>query len=139
MGLFALSAYRGHYSTPNSRRLLPGGLIGIACGAMAFGVLDEKWLRVLVGAMAVAFVVQWLLGLKTMETRRTVGGVFWGAVGGFTGTFARGRPPGVDLPAAARASAIAFRWHHGRRIRDVHLAVEDRCSVGAGCVLRGAG
>lgn len=97
MDLFALSAFRGQYSTPDLRRLLPGGVIGIAAGAMAFGVLDEKWLRVLVGAVAVAFVVQWVLGLKALDTRTTVGGVFWGAVGGFTSTLAHAGGPPVSI------------------------------------------
>ena len=65
MDLFAVSAYRGQYSASNLRRLLPGGLVGIAGGALAFGVLDERWLRVVVGAIAVTFALRWILGRET--------------------------------------------------------------------------
>ena len=39
MDLFAVSAYWGEYSAPNLRRLLPGGLVGIACATLAFGAV----------------------------------------------------------------------------------------------------
>ena len=45
MDLFAVAAYRGQYSAPNLKRLLPASLVGIACGALAFGALEERWLR----------------------------------------------------------------------------------------------
>lgn len=99
MDLFAVSAYRGQYSAPNLRRLLPGGLVGIAGGALAFGVLDERWLRVFVGAIALGFVMQWVLGPKALKAKKpgAVGGVFWGAVGGFTSTLAHAGGPPVSV------------------------------------------
>lgn len=69
MDLFALAAYRGQYSAPNLRRLLPAALVGIGGGALAFGTLDDRWLRALVGAIAVAFAVQWLLGATSRPGR----------------------------------------------------------------------
>ena len=99
MDLFAVSAYRGQYSVPNLRRLLPGGLVGIAGGTLAFGVLDERWLRVFVGAIAVAFVMQWVLGRNALKAKKpgAVGGVFWGAVGGLTSTLAHAGGPPVSV------------------------------------------
>ena len=99
MDLFALSAYRGQYSGANLRSLLPGGLIGIACGTVAFGSLDERWLRVLVGIIAVGFALQWVFGVRTLgaKTPDTSRGVFWGAVGGFTSTLAHAGGPPVSV------------------------------------------
>lgn len=100
MDLFAVSAYRGQHSASNLRRLLPGGAVGIAGGALAFGALDERWLRVLVGGVAIAFVLQWTLGLGRATVAREPGwvrGVFWGAVGGFTSTLAHAGGPPVSV------------------------------------------
>jgi uncharacterized membrane protein YfcA len=101
MDLFALGAYRGQYSVPNLKRLMPAGLVGIAAGGLAFGALDERWLRVVVGAIAVAFAMQWVLGVFRLKGREpearkpgAVSGAFWGAAGGFTSTLAHaGGPP----------------------------------------------
>ena len=49
MDLFAIRVYRGQYSAPNLRILMPAGVVGVAAGALAFGVLEERWLRVIVG------------------------------------------------------------------------------------------
>lgn len=104
MDLFALRAYRGQYSGPNLRRLLPGGLVGIGAGALAFGALDERWLRVMVGAIAMWFAMQWVVGLfrpkgELAEGKEPGGlsGVFWGAVGGFTSTLAHAGGPPVSV------------------------------------------
>jgi uncharacterized membrane protein YfcA len=101
MDLFALAAYRGQYSAVNLRRLLPPALVGIAAGALAFGTLDERWLRVTVGAIAVAFAMPWLVGVARRRGAAPAaqpagiwGGAFWGTAAGFTSTLAHaGGPP----------------------------------------------
>jgi uncharacterized membrane protein YfcA len=101
MDLFALAAYRGQYSAVNLRRLLPPALVGIGMGGLAFGTLDERWLRIIVGAIAVAFALPWLVGVARRRGRapaaRPAGawsGAFWGAAAGLTSTLAHaGGPP----------------------------------------------
>jgi hypothetical protein len=102
MDLFALAAFRGQYSVPHLRPLLPGALLGIAAGTLAFGTLDERWLRLAVGAIAVAFALDWVVGAlrrrapdRSEGTRPSArGGALWGAVAGFTSTLAHaGGPP----------------------------------------------
>jgi uncharacterized membrane protein YfcA len=101
MDLFAVAAYRGHYSRPNLRRLLPGALVGIGAGALAFGALDERWLRFIVGLLAVTFAMQWIAGVARHRGRAPAAqgpgawsGAFWGAATGFTSTLAHaGGPP----------------------------------------------
>lgn len=101
MDLFAIRVYRGQYSAPNLRILMPAGVVGVVAGALAFGALDERWLRVIVGAIAVAFALHWVLGLALLRGRDpeakshgVLSGAFWGVVGGFTSTLAHaGAPP----------------------------------------------
>jgi hypothetical protein len=69
MDLFAVAAYRGKYSGVNLRRLIPSAIVGIGLGALAFGALDERWLRVIVGLIAITFSVQWLVGLARHRGR----------------------------------------------------------------------
>jgi uncharacterized membrane protein YfcA len=101
MDLFAVAAYRGRYSGINLGRLMPAAIVGIGAGALAFGALDERWLRVIVGVIAVTFALQWIIGMarhrgRTPEAREpgVLGGVVWGALTGFTSTLAHaGGPP----------------------------------------------
>jgi hypothetical protein len=101
MDLFAVAAYRGKYSGVNLRRLMPAAIVGIGAGALAFGALDERWLRVIVGVIAVTFALQWLVGLARHRGRQPEprspgvgGGIVWGVATGFTSTLAHaGGPP----------------------------------------------
>jgi uncharacterized membrane protein YfcA len=116
MDLFALTAYRGQYSGENVRRLLPAALVGIGFGALVFGVLDERWLRVIVGAIAVAFALPWLVGVARRRGQAPAArrpgpwsGAFWGAVGGFTSTLAHaGGPPVAVYLLPQRLSPTLF-------------------------------
>jgi uncharacterized membrane protein YfcA len=99
MDLFGAYAYRRQWSVVHLRALLPGALVGIALGALAFGSLSASAVRLLLGAIAIAFTLnQWLsLTAWFVSTRATPGplaGAFWGAVSGFTSTLAHaGGPP----------------------------------------------
>ena len=60
MDLFGLHAYRGKGSWPHLKVLLPGALIGITLGALAFGALPVNAIRLLLGVVAVTFALnQW--------------------------------------------------------------------------------
>lgn len=104
MDLFAVAAYRGQYSAVNLRRLLPAALVGIGAGGLAFGTLDDRWLRLVVGVIAVAFVAQWALALlrhrgRAAAARRpgALSAAFWGSVAGFTSTLAHAGGPPVSV------------------------------------------
>lgn len=99
MDVFGVYAYRGRWSREHLRALLPGAFIGIAIGALAFGALPVRAIRLLLGAIAIAFALnQWLsLTARFVATHAKPGrvaGAFWGAVSGFTSTLAHaGGPP----------------------------------------------
>jgi len=116
MDLFALHAYRGQYSAVNLRRLLPAALVGIAGGGLAFGTLDDRWLRVIVGTIAVLFALQWILGVARHRGQAPEptypgpwSGALWGGVAGFTSTMAHaGGPPVAIYLLPQRLSPTLF-------------------------------
>ena len=103
MDLFSVYAYRRTWSREHLKVMLPGALVGIALGALAFGLLPVNAIRLLLGAIAVTFALnQWLRLTERIAARMTahrsrpgpVAGAFWGGVSGFTSTLAHaGGPP----------------------------------------------
>jgi uncharacterized membrane protein YfcA len=103
MDLFGVHAYRGRWSTAHLKVMLPGALIGIGLGALAFGSLPVNAIRLLLGIIAVTFAVNQELGLTAKLAARLdraharpgpLAGAFWGGVSGFTSTLAHaGGPP----------------------------------------------
>jgi uncharacterized membrane protein YfcA len=57
MDLIGTWAYRRTWDRRSLVHLLPGALAGSALGALTFGLLDDKWIRLLVGGLTVVFVV----------------------------------------------------------------------------------
>lgn len=97
MDITGLWAYRGRYSRENLKLILAGGVIGIAIGALTFRYLSDAWIRVILGAMSIAFVAQRYLARASSGTaapRSTAKGFFWSAASGVTSTIAHaGGPP----------------------------------------------
>jgi len=103
MDLFGVHAYRGRWSTKHLSALVPGALIGIVLGGLAFGALPVDVIRLVVGLIAIVFslnqafgITQWIAS-KLAAARSAPGrvaGTFWGALSGFTSTLAHaGGPP----------------------------------------------
>ena len=65
MDLFGIHAWRGRWSVHHLRILLPGGLIGIALGGLAFGMLSVNMIRLVVGLLAIATV-----GFRTLAIEK---------------------------------------------------------------------
>jgi hypothetical protein len=99
MDLFGAHAYRGRWSRTHLRVLLPGAIVGIGLGALAFGALSVNAVRLLLGLIAVTFALNKWFGLAERFATRVaapgrVAGVFWGGAAGFTSTLAHaGGPP----------------------------------------------
>ena len=103
MDLFGVHAYRGKWSRAHLSVLLPGALVGIAIGALAFGALPVNAIRLLLGVIAVTFALnKWFRLTERLAARLERGGgpsgkaagLFWGATSGFTSTLAHaGGPP----------------------------------------------
>jgi uncharacterized protein len=100
MDLFGLWIYRAYWSRSQIKVLLPGSLLGIGVGVLAFGHLNDNAVRLLIGLIAILFSFnQWL---KPLLRRRLaaasppsrVKGLFWSGLSGFTSFLAHaGGPP----------------------------------------------
>jgi uncharacterized membrane protein YfcA len=103
MDLFGVHAYRRRWSRPHLVALLPGALIGIALGGLAFGLLPVNVIRFLLGAIAVLFALNRWLRLSERIAARIASqqgpqgraaATVWGGMAGFTSTLAHaGGPP----------------------------------------------
>jgi len=100
MDLFGLWIYRRHWSRNQMRILLPGAMLGIGVGVLAFGHLNDNAVRALIGLIAILFSInQWLkpvlqrqLAAAPLPSRAK--GLFWSGISGFTSFLAHaGGPP----------------------------------------------
>jgi hypothetical protein len=97
MDVVGVIAYRRSWDPVNMRILLPGSVVGILLGTATFRFLDESLIRLLLGALALGFVLRYWLARTpqqqpTAPSRRA--GSFWAAVSGFTSFVAHaGGPP----------------------------------------------
>ena len=88
-------AYRKHWDRSNMRILLPAGLLGTAIGWLIFRVLDENALRIVLGVIAVGFVLNTVLRRQVATSKVSPAkGYFWATVSGVTSFVAQaGGPP----------------------------------------------
>ncbi len=99
--LFSVIHYRTNFDRRSISLLLPGALIGITVGALAFGYFqgNERILKIGIGALSLSFVLYQALrkvieGALKRHTPSIFEGVLMGAVSGFTSTLAHaGGPP----------------------------------------------
>lgn len=95
MDLLGLYAYRKSWDRRNMKIILPAGILGIAIGWLTFRHMNEDWIRVLLGVIAVGFVLNALRSpvIRPMQPSARKGW-FWSAVSGFTSFVAHaGGPP----------------------------------------------
>jgi len=103
MDLFGVHAYRGKWSRRHLFALLPGAVLGIAAGGLAFGLLPVNAIRLLLGLIAVLFALnRWFRLSERIAARLAAergppgraAAVLWGGAAGFTSTLAHaGGPP----------------------------------------------
>jgi uncharacterized membrane protein YfcA len=95
---FAVRAYWGREHRGHLKVLLMGAVIGILIGALTFSVVSEPAMRLLMGLLAIGFVLWRWVSLGRMaagpQPPETGPGMFWGAISGFTSFTAHaGAPP----------------------------------------------
>ena len=97
----AIHRYRARYDRQILLIILPGALVGIACGWLFFDYLrgNERILKIGIGCLALAFVAfqvgrTRLLRAVVKRKPKTAEGVFWSILSGFSSTIAHvGSPP----------------------------------------------
>ena len=100
MDLVGLAAYRGVFSRENMKLILVGGVAGVGLGALTFSFFSESWIRLILGAIAIAFVLHRYYmrhaSLAPAE-RSTPKGFFWSAMAGLTSTIAHAGGPPISI------------------------------------------
>lgn len=96
MDFVVIYSYRGHFDRQALRLLVPGAIAGVIAGFLLADAMSDDLMRLLVGAVALAFGVQALLGwLSHVGREHHVGSAtFFGALAGFTSfSIHAGGPP----------------------------------------------
>jgi hypothetical protein len=92
--------------------MLPGAVLGVALGGLLFDLLDARTMRLVVGALALAFVANYLLGAardRPAPPPRPWFGVLCGGLAGFTSTIAHaGSPPAAFYLLPLRLHKTVF-------------------------------
>lgn len=95
MDISAAWAYRRVWDRRIMKVILPAGIVGVAIGALIFKLLNDDWIRVMVGLIAVGFVLSSFRkpNIEAAQPSAAKGG-FWGALAGLTSFVAHaGAPP----------------------------------------------
>jgi uncharacterized protein len=102
MDISGLRAWWRRWDVAQLRVILPGGVLGIALGTAAFGLMTDRHVKLMVGIIALAFLARSLWQSRrgaaataaAASAGNSLAGRFWGAVSGFTSTIAHaGGPP----------------------------------------------
>ena len=97
MDLMAIWVYRRSWDARHLKIVLPASVIGVGAGWASFGLLDVAAVRLLLGAIALAFSLDYWLGLRPRKKPAgpdVLRGGFWAALAGFTSFVAHaGGPP----------------------------------------------
>ncbi|SDG88351.1 hypothetical protein SAMN05216588_101300 [Pseudomonas flavescens] len=90
-----LKAYWGKWDIPNLKVMLPGALLGIVIGSLTFELLNDRLIGLLIGLIAISFVLLGLLGSDpTPRPLRPGRGLALSSMAGFTSFIAHaGGPP----------------------------------------------
>jgi uncharacterized protein len=104
-------AYRRDWDAWNLKVLVPGATIGIGAGWALAAYVSEPYVRLALGLIALAFVLNvWFGAEHKVATRPSaVSGLFWGALSGFTSMISHaGSPPFQMHVLPQRLDRVAF-------------------------------
>jgi len=110
--------YRNHFQRRYLKMLIIGAIAGISLGALAFGIVQPEWVRLMVGIIALTFASMYFLkGIlpKTQGKLPLRYGLVFGAISGFTSHLAHAGGPPVrgfllnqDLPKSQFIGTFGF-------------------------------
>src|SRR5512138_43408 len=108
MDIFGIRAYLWKWDRAVARRMV-GGVTGCVAGYATFSWLNENWIRVLLGVVALGFLAFSYLPKKTMAKPSNRAGWLWSAVSGYT-TFIThaGGPPAMVYLLSLRLEKRTF-------------------------------
>src|SRR3954469_13121944 len=89
-------AYRHSWDRENMKVLVPAGMVGIGIGWLTFRLLNDDALRILLGCIAVGFVLNSVLRRNVATTKVSKAkGYFWGTIAGVTTFVAQAEGPPI--------------------------------------------
>lgn len=110
MDLAGVRAFFGRWDRRLFSILIPAGLAGTVAGALAFRHVNDNWMRVLVGAIALGFLAYALMPRRGIpRTPSDASGWFWSGMSGFTSFVTHaGTPPLMVYLLPLRLEKAAF-------------------------------
>jgi len=84
MDLFVIYTYRSQFDATCLRILVPGALLGIIGGYLTFEFTDENITKILIGVIAIIFVISTLCKPTGSAKHRRISGTILGGLSGFT-------------------------------------------------------
>lgn len=95
MDIAGVRTYLGRWDRRIMRVIIPAGLAGSAIGALTFRHIDDDWLRIVLGAIALGFLAWVFVPKKKLAGKPgPVAGWLWGGLSGLTSFIAHaGSPP----------------------------------------------
>jgi uncharacterized membrane protein YfcA len=111
MDVLVIRTYWGVFDRRALALLLPGAVVGVAVGYWSAEAMNEHYMRILIGLMALVFGVQSLLGLKSLAgpEHRALSGSLFGVLAGFTSfSIHAGGPPFTLYLMPKKLSPLLF-------------------------------
>ena len=122
MDVVSVWTWWGVYDRRTLVDMMPSAVVGIGLGWLTAAFVTEEMVRLIVGAVAIAFVLRWIYvqirhGASHSASPNRVAAAFWGTIAGFTSFVARvGGPPfqiyalplRLDPKVLSGTSAILF-------------------------------
>ncbi len=109
----AVWVYRREYNKRILLIMIPGALVGIALAGLLASYISDSAVRIFIGGTTILFVLYSWIGPKKIAEEvpkaGIPGGVFWGAVSGFTSTICQaGGPPYQMYVMSQNLSKMVF-------------------------------
>jgi uncharacterized membrane protein YfcA len=109
MDLFGIRAYLWKWDRVVARRVVGGGLAGCLGGYLTFSWLDDNWIRIMLGVIALGFLAFSYFPKKSLAKPSAAAGWLWSGLSGYT-TFIThaGGPPLMVYLLGLRLDKTAF-------------------------------
>lgn len=111
MDVLVVKTYWGIYDRRALELLLPGAVLGTLLGYLSVGAMNDDYMRIMIGSLALVFGVQYLLGLRGLvgSSHHRVAGSLFGTLAGFTSfSIHAGGPPVTMYLLPKRLDPLVF-------------------------------
>ncbi len=150
MDLAGIRAYLWRWDLRVLRIIVPAGLVGCGLGWLTFRQLNDNWIRILVGAVALGFLA-WSVFPRKFPARKPgdAAGWFWTTISGFTSFITHsGGPPLMVYLLPQRLDKVVFvatslvyfaAMNYAKILPYLWLGLFDARNLGTSAVLIPAG